>query len=197
MNSVYIYVYVCVYIYIYIYIQNSKLYIYMYIERLFWIVFFQERSGFFWQRKSRCELELPCWSWAGVPSITSLSGPWLSPWARGAAPHRLYFPGFYCHQVSLGWPKDRWDDGKEGKKGFLLPSAGTGLKASLHCRRLLQPEGTSTFLLDLSVLQDLCNKLSAPESNIPILSFWLNFAWSKFHKVGSNVRPFLRKESWW
>ena len=137
MNSVYICI--CIYIYIYTYrIPNYiYIYIYMYIERLFWIVFFQERSGFFLQRKSRCELELSCRSWAGVPSITSLSGPWLSPWAGGAAPHRLCFPGFYCHHVSLGWPKDRWDDGKEGKKGCLLPSAGTGLKASLHCWRLL------------------------------------------------------------
>ena len=173
------------------------IHIYMYIQRLFWIVFFSGEEWAFLQRKSICELELPCWSWAGVSSITFLSCPWLSPWARGAALHGLCFPGFHCHRVSLGWPKDRWDDGEEGKKGFLLPSAGTCLKASLHCRRLLQPEGTSTFLLDLSVLQDLCNKLSAPEWNIPILSFWLNFAWSKFHKVGSNVRLFLRKVFWW
>ena len=142
--------------------------------------FFRRGVGFF----CRENLDVNLSSHAGrglgcLPSLPSL--------APDSVPGPEGLPLIGCVSQASTATMSHWVDprtdgtmGRREKRGafYLLLARASRLVSTAGgcCRPLLQPEGTSTFLLDLSVLQDLYHKLSAPESNIPILSFWLNFA---------------------
>lgn len=111
------------------------------------------------------------------------------------------FPTLPPPRFLLGWASERLERWEGGKEGCLLPPAGTCLRQAspgLCCLGVLQASccqmGHFSSLTSLSFSTCATSSLSLNKI-FPILFSWLNFAWSRFHKVGSNVKPFLKKES--
>lgn len=109
------------------------------------------------------------------------------------------FPTLPPPRFLLGWASERLERWEGGKEGCLLPPAGTCLRQAspgLCCLGVLQASccqmGHFSSLTSLSFSTCATSSLSLNKI-FPILFPWLNFAWSRFHKVGSNVKPFLKK----